>query len=221
MSIRNYITENKNQALNSLRFRGIEVEEIDPLPDSISLRDIVKYIVRKLPSHFFQHLDKIRIQHLPEFDERHITAVYKDDAFYITNQQENMEDILDDVVHEFAHHVETLYTDFIYKDGEIAQEFKKKRKQLEFELKSEGYWTSDYDFNNIDYNADLDKFLYNRVGKNMLKMATTGLFIRPYAAISLREYFATGFEAYYLDKKNELAKISPVLYNVINMVHNS
>ena len=47
-------------------------------------------------------------------------------------------------------------------------------------------------------------------------MVTAGIFIRPYAAISLREYFATGFEAYYLGKQNELEKISPMLYDKIN-----
>jgi len=52
-------------------------------------------------------------------------------------------------------------------------------------------------------------------------MMTTGLFIRPYASISLREYFATGFEAYYLGKKNSLEKISPMLYDKINELHHS
>ena len=59
-------------------------------------------------------------------------------------------------------------------------------------------------------------FLYKRVGKRMLHMVTTGLFIRPYAAVSLREYFATGFEAYYLGKRDDLFQISPELYNKIS-----
>jgi hypothetical protein len=40
----------------------------------------------------------------------------------------------------------------------------------------------------------------------MLRMVTTGMFIRPYAAVSLREYFATGFEAYYLGKQDNFRK---------------
>ena len=50
----------------------------------------------------------------------------------------------------------------------------------------------------------------------MLSMATTGLFIRPYASISMREYFATGFEAYYLGQKDALHRISPALYQKIS-----
>ena len=36
---------------------------------------------------------------------------------------------------------------------------------------------------------------------------------------SLREYFATGFEAYYLGKQDALEKISPMLYDKINELH--
>ena len=72
-----------------------------------------------------------------------------------------------------------------------------------------------YDFEKLPYDEKFDVFLYKRIGKRMLKMMTTGLFIRPYAAVSLREYFATGFEAFFLGEKNELYKISPVLYEII------
>jgi hypothetical protein len=54
----------------------------------------------------------------------------------------------------------------------------------------------------------------------MLKMVTTGIFIRPYASVSIREYFATGFEAYYLGKQEALEKISPMLYDKITELHN-
>ena len=38
-------------------------------------------------------------------------------------------------------------------------EFLKKRHELEFELRSEGYWTSDYDFDELKFNPNLDEFL--------------------------------------------------------------
>ena len=88
-----------------------------------------------------------------------------------------------------------------------------------YELRSEGYWTEKYDFRNLKYDVAFDKFLYKYVGNNMLKMISTGLFIRPYAAVSLREYFATGFESYYLGKADELYKISPALYMKIKELH--
>ncbi len=219
MSIRDYILESKDSNTNHFRIHGIDVVEVDPLPPTIELPQLMNQIKDVLPEHFFRGLDKVAIKHLEEFNERHITAVYKDNSIYITNQQKNVKDLIDDIIHEFAHHVETLLTDEIYGSGVVAREFKKKRFQLKFELESEGYWTKDYDFDNIEYDSDFDTFLYKRVGRNMLRMATTGIFIRPYAAISLREYFATGFEAYYMGKKNKLDKISPVLYDTIDEIH--
>jgi hypothetical protein len=48
-----------------------------------------------------------------------------------------------------------------------------------------------------------------------------GVFITPYAATSLREYFATGFTEFYLhpDDHEFLKKISPELYKKINSLH--
>jgi Mlc titration factor MtfA (ptsG expression regulator) len=40
-----------------------------------------------------------------------------------------------------------------------------------------------------------------------------GLFPSPYAATSLREYFAIGFEYYYLKDRSQLKKECPFLYN--------
>ena len=65
------------------------------------------------------------------------------------------------------------------------------------------------------YDTDFDIFLYKRIGKQMLRMVTSNIFIRPYASVSLREYFATGFEAYYMGNKDLLKQLSPVLYNKI------
>jgi hypothetical protein len=108
-----------------------------------------------------------------------------------------------------------LYPEEIYGDEKIKKEFIKKRAQLEFELRSEGYWTKEYDFKNLKYDPEFDMFLYKRVGKVPLRMITAGLFVRPYASVSLREYFATGFEAYFMGNKETLETLSPALYNKI------
>ena len=52
-------------------------------------------------------------------------------------------------------------------------------------------------------------------------MVTAGIFIRPYASVSMREYFATGFEAYMLGQKETLKTISPALYNKIDSLVNN
>ena len=72
-----------------------------------------------------------------------------------------------------------------------------------------------YDFRNLKYDEGFDNFLYKRIGKKMLASITAGMFIRPYAAVSMREYFATGFEAYYLGSRDNLHKISPELFKKI------
>ena len=114
-----------------------------------------------------------------------------------------------------------LYPEEIYADQKIKKEFLKKRAELEFELRSEGYWTKEYDFTNLKYDNDLDIFLYKRVGKNLIKMMTAGMFVRPYASISLREYFGTGFEEYFLGNKEKLNKISPELFKKIDELVNN
>ena len=111
-----------------------------------------------------------------------------------------------------------LYPEEVYGDESIKKEFLKKRHQLEFELRSEGYWTSDYDFDNLKYNKKFDEFLYDRVGGTMLKMVTAGNFLRPYAAVSLREYFATGFEEYFLGNQEKLKETSPELFKKLDQL---
>ena len=219
--MRDYIFEKVKNTPHHFRFGGVRIEERDPLPADINLNAILKAIENNLPSHYFHKLKGIVIQHNEEFDEREVNAVYRDGTFYITNQQSNTKDIIDDLVHEFAHHLETLYIQEIYGDESLINEFLKKRQELKFELQSEGYWVKEYNFDNLKFDDNFDKFLYKRVGRNMLRMVTTGIFIRPYAAVSLREYFATGFEAYYLGKRDTLEKISPMLYDKITELHNS
>ncbi len=217
--MREYILEKVANTPRYFKFGNIEVMEVDPLPTELNLGAIFKTIENNLPPHYFEKLKGVRIEHLDVFDEKNVNALYRDGIFYITNQQSNTKDIVDDVVHEFAHHMETLYPEEIYSDRAVIREFLRKRQELNFELRSEGYWTDEYNFENLKYDSVFDKFLYQRVGRNMLKMLTAGIFIRPYAAVSLREYFATGFEAFYTGQEQTLEKISPILFDKINDLH--
>jgi len=219
--MRDYITEKVANTTRHFKFGNVDVQELEPTPEGINLQAIFKAIENNFPSHYFQKLNGVKIGHNNEFDQRKVkvNALYRDGTFYITNRQKNTKDLMDDIVHEFAHHMETIFPEFIYSDKSLIHEFHRKRQELKFELQSEGYWVEDYDFDNLKYDEKFDIFLYKRVGRNMLRLATTGLFIRPYAAVSLREYFATGFEAYYLGKQNTLEKISPILYDKITELH--
>lgn len=217
--MREYILEKVDNTPKHFLFGRIKVDEIDPMPKNINLSAVLKSIENNFPPHYFNNLQGVKIIHLQEFDEREVNALYRDNILFITNKQKDTKDLMDDIIHEFAHHMEILFPEKIYSDKKLINEFKRKRKQLEFELKSEGYWTKEYDFSDLKYNEDFDIFLYKRVGRNMLRMVTTGIFIRPYASVSLREYFATGFEAYYLGKQDTLQRISPNLFDKINELH--
>lgn len=217
--MRSYILEKVNNSPQFFSLGGIEVKEIDPISDQINLKTVLKSIENNFPSHYLRHLKGIEIVHLDEFDTREVNALYKDGIFYISNQQSDSQDLIDDIIHEFAHHMETISPENIYGDEALKREFLRKRKQLKFEIQTEGYWVEEYDFDQLKYNEKFDKFLYKKLGKTMLNMVTAGIFIRPYAAISLREYFATGFEAYYLGKRDKIKKISPILYEKINSLH--
>ena len=217
--MRDYITERVKNTTRHFRFGSVEVKENQPTPGNIDIQAIFKAIETNLPSHYFKDLEGVEIGHLDEFDEREVNAVYRDKKFYITNKQDDAKDLMEDIIHEFAHHMEIVFPKLAYSDKSLIHEFLKKRSQLKFELQSEGYWVKEYDFNNLKYDSNLDKFLYKRVGQNMLRMITSEIFIRPYSSISLREYFATGFEAYYLGKQESLEEISPMLFDKINELH--
>jgi hypothetical protein len=218
--MREYIVEKTLKTPKIFKLGGIPVVEKDKAPEDIDLNAVLKAIENNLPGHYFDNVEKIVIQHLPEFDQRQVNAVYRDNVFYLTNKQSNAKDFIDDIVHEFAHHIETMYPTLIYGDEKLINEFKKKRHELNFELRSEGYWTDEYDFDNLKFDQRFDDFLYKKIGRNLLNLLTAGIFIRPYAAISLREYFATGFEAFYLGQQETLDKLSPVLYDKIQEIHN-
>jgi len=219
--MREYITKRTNESYKDFNFRGVNIFIDDPLPENIDIKSVLRVVENRIPREFFKDIKEIRVGDYEYFDKRGINALYKDRVLYIANEQSGFEDLLDDIVHEIAHHVEQKYPEDIYGDGLLKREFLKKRKQLEFELRSEGYWTSEYDFEKIKFDLEFDKFLYDRIGKRLLNMVTSSIFIRPYASVSIREYFATGFEAYYLGKRDELFQMSPDLYNKINELDNS
>lgn len=183
------------------------------LNDDISLSSVISKVSSIVP-HFFTHgLDSIYVGDFDQLHDRGINAFYDDGTLYISNIQDDEEDMIDDIVHEIAHHVEENHKLDIYGDGRLEQEFLGKRKKLYFLLDAEGFDVRMNDFLNPDYSREFDEFLYKKVGYPLLRTITQGLFYSPYAATSLREYFANGFENLHIKKDyNYLQIMSPVLY---------
>ena len=73
---------------------------------------------------------------------------------------------------------------------------------------------------NIEYDKNIDDFLYEKVTYDVLWQFVAGVFSSPYAITSLREYWAKGFEEFYLGKAEDLKRISPVLFSKLMQIHN-
>jgi hypothetical protein len=116
-----------------------------------------------------------------------------------------------------AHNVESVYGADVYGDHDIIQEFIAKRKRLQDVLESQKLYCDPRLYIQMEYSKTFDDFLYKTVGYDRLAQLTTKLYVSPYAATSLREYFANGFEHYFVDENPKyLRSVSPKLYNKIN-----
>lgn len=189
----------------------------DPLPENIDLPYILKVIAHKIPEHLTYEIDVIYIGEFIEFAEREINSFYKDGAIFVTNQQIDNDDLLDDIIHEIAHSLEALHGPIIYMDRKVEEEFLGKRRRLYSLLRNHDSSAKfgkkiRKQFLNIEYTKEFDALLHKKIGYPLLSNLTMGLFINPYAITSLREYFASGFEQYFIGDKKYLQKVCPQVY---------
>ena len=202
-------------------FGRINIFIKNALPDNISIDNIVEKIESTLPERLLRNIDMIYVGQFDTLIDREVNALYADGAIYITNHQEDVSDMLDDIVHEAAHSLEEELSIDIYGDGTIEAEFLGKRARLKSILVNQGYYVVDgYDFMDSDYSEKLDNFFYKEIGYPTMATMTNGLFVSTYACTSIREYFANGFETFYLADRDYLRKISPKLYNKLVNLHN-
>ena len=214
MSLKRYI---KNKEVNHFSFLGIEIFIKDKITNNISAKEVLKKVSQIIPSFMLQGIDSIYIGQFDFLINREVQAMYENSSIFITNLQDSAEDMLDDIIHEVAHGVEDLRGDFIYSDGKIEKEFLYKRKKLWTILDKKGLNVDLDDFLNVDFSYEFDDFLYREIGYPLLSSMTSGMFFSPYAATSLKEYFANGFEAFFLEEDtNRLKVISPVLFDKIS-----
>ena len=157
-------------------------------------------------------IDVVYIGDFSFFKERNINAFFLDSALYITNHQEDDNDMIDDIVHEIGHAVEDRYKDFLYGDENIKNEYYAKLKKLKNYLSFDGYDIRGINFFNEDYNENFDNFLLNDVGYDKLSGYINNLFLAPYSITTLREYFSRGFEEFFLGNRLDLKNISPYVY---------
>ena len=202
----------KNQDSFQL-FNSIPVSLLKKLPDNVDFTKVAFLVEEKIPLHLTNNIEAIYITHLKEFDTRNINAMFKDGVIYVSNQQDDVDDMVDDIIHEISHAVEEFYAMVLYSDGKIQNEFLGKRQRMKDILDSYGYIEDqDLPFDELEYSKNLDDFLYRDLGYDKLETLCLGLFVTPYAATSVREYFATAFEEYLLHNAGYVKRISPAVY---------
>ena len=209
-----YIRNSKENA-GIYYLNDIPVWTEDPLPDYIDLRQVLLSVAKRLPNVYLKYIQAVRIGIFEEMLEKELNALYKDGVLYVSNMQDNNTDMLDDIIHEIAHAVEDHNHDLVYGDEKVLLEFLGKRKRLYELLKSEGYDVTIEQFLTATYDYDFDMFLFQDIGYPVLETLTLGLFLSPYSVTSINEYFAVGFENFYMDESNYVKKICPILLEKI------
>jgi len=190
----------------------------DFLPENVDIVEVLQAIEDRIPGHMVKEVDTIFIGDYQHLRDREVTAMYDSGAIYVSNDQDSNEDMIDDLVHEIAHSLEQPYGFALYSDGVIEKEFLSKRMKTYELLSAYDFVSQDNKaaFMHVEYDHYFDEMLYKKIGYDRLAQLLVGVFTTPYAATSLREYFATGFEDYFLHDGEDLKKISPKLFNKID-----
>ena len=129
---------------------GVDVYIKDRLPDHIDPDFVFKYINARIPFYLTTGIDIIYIGQFPYMKEKEANAYYEDGAIYVTNDQDDEMDMIDDIIHEMAHAVEVNNDELIYGSGYVQREFLAKRENLFMRMK--GRYDIPRDFLiNIDY----------------------------------------------------------------------
>ena len=105
------------------------------------------------------------------------------------------------------HAVESEYPNFIYEDGALFKEFIGKRRRLTSMLEAHGFDVDPIFRSRPEFNQKIDDFLSPDVGYDLLGNLVIGLFPGPYSTTSLREYFAVGFEEFFIFSFNRKSTI--------------
>ena len=199
---------------DSWSLNGIQVFVKDKLPEGFDVEYVTNYVNSRVPSHLMKGVDVVYVGEFEEMEDRDINSFFEDGAIYVTNIQNNEMDMIDDLIHEIAHAAEREYSGLVY-TGSIEREFLAKRERLFSILRADGYKVSPVFKVKTEYDREIDEFLYQKVGYERLNTLVNGLFVSAYASTSLSEYFARGFEEFFMGDVRYLKKTSPVLYSIL------
>ena len=200
--------------------KGIDIFIKDQLPPEIDIDFVIRYVAKRLPDHVLNNIEIIYVGLFHDLVDRDVNALWQNGAIYITNNQDSEMDMIDDLIHEIAHSNEKQYEGIIYEDGKLENEFLNKRKAIAAILTDKGYTLPPGFIYASEYSKDIDDFLYEKVTYDVLWHMIPGLFPSPYAVTSVREYWAKGFEEFYMGEHSSLKKTTPILFSKLMQIHN-
>ena len=212
----NWITESvkrSNKLRNHYKMHEIDIFIKDPLSKGVDPDLVFSTFKRLVPVHLMAGVDIIYIGQFDVFKEKQVNAVFQDGAIYVSNNQDSDEDMIDDIIHELAHSVEERFTELIYNDNTLKREFLGKRKRLYDLLSAYKYNPPPSLSTDYHYDQKIDHYFYSDVGYDAMWNLINGLFPSPYSCTSLREYFAIGFEYYFMKEKKIIKDLCPILYS--------
>ena len=202
-----------NKLKDHYKMQEIDIFIKDQLPSHIDPDLVFSTFSKLIPSHLLTGVDIIYVGEFDVFKEKKVNAVFQDGAIYVSNEQDSNQDMIDDIIHELAHSVEEKFPQYIYSENDLKNEFVGKRKRLYDILLNYDYDPSPKLKTVYHYDEKIDMYLYKDVGYEAMWNLINGLFPSPYSVTSLREYFAIGFEYYFMGEKNTIKKLCPVLYS--------
>ena len=214
-----YIQNSLKGANHKLFFKNVDVYVLNPLPVDFNLEFVLRKVEKTVPEHLVYGLESIYIGKFDDLEEKEFDALYKDGTIYATNEQEDEEDLIDDIIHEIAHLTEENLGHYIYSDRKIIDEFLGKRVRLQAILQAHNFEIPNQEaFYQLEYDEEFDYYLYKTIGYDRLTFLSMGLFISPYSATSLREYFAKSFQRYFMGDMEQIQKISPAVFEKIEFL---
>lgn len=223
--MKNYvIAETARQAKEAVLFGAIPIVQMDGSTETSQKILLLKSSIEKHPlKKFFANIDAVYVGNFPEFSEKGVVSLFSDAVIYLSSARAS-EEMFKDVLHELAHAFLENNGGSLANDEEMRQEFLSKRIELYDTLRQNKDRVQKLlpkkHFANTAYSSIFDKYLVAIVGYDLLDVLTRELFLSPYAATSLEEYFANGFQEYFSKRlpHKDKVEISPILMDRIEEI---
>jgi len=220
-----YIKESSSKSRKSLGefsiFNKITVYVNNPLPQDVDIVEAIALLEQRLPESLEYDVEEVMIGSFAFLKTREVASVFENGTIYVSNEQDSIMTLVDDIVHEFAHSLEASYARALYADKKLAGEYVGKKDRLLVLLKQEGIDVADEWYSQTEFDENFDDFLFREVGYPVVTNLSMDLFPSAYAVTSLREYLAVGFEVFCTEEREMLKDQCPTLYQKLQELFNS